>query len=146
MANYDLNLYQYKIHFIHALQPGDPERRIQFANWFLSTPGIEKIFIASDEAYFDLNGAVNNYNFRIWSESDPYFILQQLLNPPKLLVWCAVSSKRVYGPFFFDKTVNGENYLKMLKENLWPSVYRSKNGTISYFMQDEAPAHTSKQV
>jgi hypothetical protein len=100
MASYDLNLYPYKMHFLHELQPGDPERRINFANWFLSIPEIEKIFIASDEAYFYLDGAVNNHNCRIWSDSDPYIIIQQPLYPLKLLVWCAVSATRVYGPFF----------------------------------------------
>lgn len=146
IANQDLNLFPYKIHLVHELQPGDPERRIMFANWFLSIPGIEKIFYGSDEAYFHLNGAVNNHNFRIWSDSNPHLVQEQPLKPDKILVWCAVSSQRIIGPFFFDETVKGENYLNMLMSYFWPRLYRSKNGTISYFQQDGAPAHRTKQV
>jgi hypothetical protein len=139
-------LYPYKIKLIHELKAPDYNKRIKFAEWFLSIEGIEKKFIASDEAYFHLNGAVNNHNCRIWSDSDPICVIEQPLKPPKVLVWCAVSANRVYGPFFFDSTVNNENYLDMLKSYFWPKVYRSKNATGMYFQQDGAPAHRHENV
>ncbi len=83
----------------------DYEKRKAFANWFLSIDVLEKIFFASDEAYFHLNGAVNNHNCRVWSDSGPDFVLEQPLYPEKNLVWCAVSSKKVIGPCFFDASV-----------------------------------------
>jgi len=32
----------------------------------------------------------------------------------KVLVFCAMSSKRIYGPYFFESTVNEDRYHKML--------------------------------
>ena len=110
-----LQLFPYKIKILHQLKPLDFEKRIKFANWFLSVENIENIFVASDEAYFHMNGAVNNHNFRIWSDSKPEMAIEQPLRPDKVLVWCAVCSSRVVGPFFFDGTVNNERYLQMLK-------------------------------
>ena len=49
-----LNLYPYKIKILHELKPPDYEKRIKFANWFLSAQGIQNMFFASDEAYFNL--------------------------------------------------------------------------------------------
>ena len=71
---------------MHQLEPLDYEKRKAFANWFLSIDGVEKICFASDETYFHLNGAVNNHNCRVWSDSEPDFVLEQLLYPEKILV------------------------------------------------------------
>jgi hypothetical protein len=56
------------------------------AKWFLSIDGIEKNFIASDEAYFHLSGTLNNHNYRIWSDSDPNYVIEQPLKPSKVLL------------------------------------------------------------
>ena len=141
-----LQLYPYKIKILHELKPLDYGKRIQFATWFLSDSFIATKFIATDEAYFHLNGAVNNHNCRIWSDSDPNIIIQQPLKPEKVLVWCAVTSRKVIGPFFFDSTVNHSNYLDMLKNYFWPRCYRSNNMTNFYFQQDGAPAHRHNEV
>ena len=106
----------------------------------------EIIFFASDEAYFHLNGAVNNHNCRVWSDSGPDFVLEQSKHPEKILVWCAVSSKKVIGPYFFDASVKHDNYLKMLTDFFWPRYYKSKNVNSFYFQQDGAPAHKHKEV
>ena len=86
-----LNLYPYKIKILHKLKPQDFEKRLKFANWFLSNDSIEDYFIASDEAYFHLDGTVNNYNFRIWSSTPPDYIVEKEVFPKKVLVWCGIS-------------------------------------------------------
>ena len=57
-----LTFYAYKIKTLHQLEPPDCEKRID---------GLEKIFFASDEAYFRLD-------CRVWSDSEPDFVLEQL--------------------------------------------------------------------
>ena len=47
--------------------------------------GFKKIFFALNEAYFDLNGAVNNHNCRVWSDSEPDFVLEQ--STKNFLIW-----------------------------------------------------------
>jgi len=50
---------------------------------------------------------------------------------PKLGVFCAISSQKVYGPFFFaEETVTGMTYLDMLQ-----------NIPMFIFQQDGSPAH-----
>ena len=62
-----LNFYPYRIKILHQLKPPDFGRRKKIAESFLSSPTIAHYFISSDEAYFHLDGTVNNYNFSIWS-------------------------------------------------------------------------------
>lgn len=141
-----LNLYPYRIKILHELKPTDFDRRIKFAQWFLSNPTVTHFFTASDEAYFHLDGNVNNYNFRIWSESNPNFVVEKQRKPAQVLVWCAMSSNKIIGPFFFDSTVNASNYLKMLQEFFLPKHKKQKLYRSYYFQQDGAPAHRAKPV
>ena len=98
-----LELHPYKMKIVQSLKPPDYEKRIRFAKWLLSVRNIEYFFIATDEAYFHLDGAVNNHNFRIWGDSDPEMTLERQLFPKKVLVWCAIPSNKIFGPYFFEK-------------------------------------------
>ena len=82
----------------------------------------------------------------IWSEKDPNYIIEQPLHPEKVLVWCAVSSLKVIGPFFFVESVKHGNYLDMLMNFFWPRYYKSNKCNTFYFQQDGAPAHRHKEV
>ena len=63
----------------------------------------------------------------------------------KVLVWCAMSSERIYGPHFFASTVNQYNYLNMLKKRFWTKVVREDYEKY-YFQQDGASPHTANKV
>jgi len=59
---------------------------------------------------------------------------------PKVSVFCAISSQKVYGPFFFaEETVSGMTYLDMLQMWLmahWqniPTFLFQQDGTSAYF-------------
>jgi hypothetical protein len=57
---------------------------------------------------------------------------------PKVNVFCAVSRRRVFGPFFFaDKSVTGQVYLKMLQNWLMPQLAEKE----FIFQQDGVPPH-----
>ena len=56
-----------------------------------------------------------------------------------------MSSQRIYGPYFFEGTVNQHNYLNMLKEFLWPKVVREDYKKY-YFQQDGAKPHVANLV
>ncbi|GFT74962.1 hypothetical protein TNCV_2445661 [Trichonephila clavipes] len=58
------------------------------ANELLRTQNYEQP--SYDEAYFWLNGYVNNQNCRIWSEANPQVYVETPLHPEKLTVWCAL--------------------------------------------------------
>jgi len=43
-------------------------------------------------------------------------------NLPGVTVWCGLSAFGLTGPFFFDHTVTGENYLNLLQESVMPHI------------------------
>lgn len=143
----DLHLKPYKFHQWHKLEDKDYQKRLDFANWFLSlSPYSRQFFFVSDEAYFYLTVPLNNQNNRVWSDSQPCVGAEFPLHDKKILVWCAISADRVFGPFYFESTVNQTNYLEMLKTFFWPKVLRTPNYKKYYFQQDGATPHTATAV
>ena len=68
-------------------------------------------------------------------------------NSPKVVVWCAMSSKQLIGPYFFnDKTVDQVNYLEMLQNYFHPILQKKRLTKSIIFQQDGALAHLSKTV
>ncbi len=62
----------------------------------------------------------------------------------KVLVFCAMSSKRIYGPYFFESTVNEDRYHKMLVHFFWPKIVR-EDFRKYYFQQDGASPQRGKK-
>lgn len=97
----DLHLKPYKYQDYHELLPLDYPKRVKFAKWILSLPSDAiNYFICTDEAYFYLTESVNKQNNRFWLESRPVDWIERPLHDEKVLVWCAISAKKIYGPFF----------------------------------------------
>jgi len=72
----------------------------------------------SDEVTFHVSGAVNCRNVRTWGSENPHAYVEHQSDSPKVNVFCAISSQKVYGPFFFaEETVTGMTYLDMMQ--LW---------------------------
>lgn len=57
----------------------------------------------------------------------------------KILVWIGIMDVNITGPFFYESTVNGVNYLVMLNNEVIP-VFAQK-GMPLYFQQDGASQH-----
>ena len=147
VAREELNLKPYKVPRTFKLLKPDYTKRLKFVEFVKSRRlNLETSFICSDEAFFYLHGGHNIQNDRIWAEFQPDELVEQPLNDDKVMVWCAFSAKKVYGPYFFEKTVNGDTYLDMLKKFFWPRYIASKKEYQSYFQQDGAPPHRKKEV
>ena len=147
ILNDDLHLKPYKFHQWHKLECQDYEKRLEFATWFLNQPEQTKDYlICSDEAYFYLTLPINNQNNRIWSESQPCVDVETPLHDQKILVWCAISAKRVFGPFYFEDTFDQHNYLDMMKKFFWPKILKTADYKKYHFQQDSATPHTATAV
>jgi len=143
----DLHLKPYKYHDWHKLEDRDYVSRVQFATWFLSLPAdTENWLICSDEAYFSLTLPLNKQNNRIWADSQPVIGIETPLHDKKILVWCAISATKLYGPHFFSETVNQFNYLSMLQDFFWRSHSKTLDYKKYYFQQDGATPHTAIAV
>nr|CAH7718998.1 unnamed protein product [Callosobruchus chinensis] len=101
-----LRYFPYKVQLVQQLQPQDDAQRLNFASRFKQLARDKRDFvdrlIMSAEAHFHLNGFVNSQNCRIWGTQNPRAIHQYPLFPVKCTVWCAVTSQRIIGPYFFE--------------------------------------------
>ena len=143
----DLNKKPYKKISTFELLPADYQKRLDFLQFLKSRRlNVEEYLICSDEANFYLHGGHNVQNDRVWSEFQPNVLVESPLQDEKVMVWCAFSAKKVYGPYFFAGTVNWTNYLEMLKDFFWPIHVGVENSHKFYFQQDGAPPHRKKEV
>ena len=109
----------------------------------LEEDGFDDRLVFSDEATFHLTGKVNKHNTRIWESKHPHTTLEHVRDSPKVNVFCAISKKRVCGPFFFEGTiVNSEAYLDMLHNWLMELLFDGEQVDF-IFQQDGAPPHWS---
>jgi len=143
----DLHLKPYKEHEWHELEPGDDQKRLDFAQFFRTLPrNAHLLLLACDEAYFNLIPPINKQNNRRWLASKPTDKIERPLHGEKVLVWCAISRDCIYGPYFFDETVNQHNYLDMLKNFFWKGHVTARDFKKYYFLQDNATPHTATMV
>ena len=61
-------------------------------------------------------------------------------------VWGGLWSEGLIGPFFFETTVTGQNYLSMLKDHFDPQFRRLPRKDSFLFMQDGVSAHYAGDV
>lgn len=150
---HSMKFHPYKIANVQELSENDRRLRVEFCIRFLELQQRDRTvnsnLFMSDEAHFHLNGDVNRQNCRYWSTENPHQLHERPLHSPKVTVWCAVSSSRLIGPYFFEGedgetvTVTAARYVNML-ENLRPEIDRLQTRGNIWFQQDGATAHTAR--
>lgn len=142
---HELKLYPYIPRLVQFLNDDDHDRRLQFCEFFLNEcendPAITEKILWTDEACFKLNGHVNRHNAVYWSDVNPHLTIAQELNLPSVNVWAGVSSHGLVGPYFFNGTVTGEVYLKLLNDTVWPAISTRNDICDLMWQQDGAPPH-----
>ena len=99
--------------FIHKSL--DYEKRVIFAQSWLDLKKDAHIWlIATNKAYFYLTESINKQNNRMWLNERPEDWIEKPLHDVKVLAWCAISCRKIYGPYFFEEMVNQHTYLDML--------------------------------
>lgn len=150
----DLGKFPYHIQTMQKLTADDKRRRQAMAEALMEKIEVNKAFLpyffTSDEAHFHLDGQVNSKNNIFWGEKPPIEVAQKPLHSAKVTAWCAIWSKGIFGPYFFEEdgltvTVNTERYLKVL-EKFYRELERLYPGYLPkvWFQQDGATPHTSK--
>jgi hypothetical protein len=95
----------------------------------------------SDEAVFHVGGFVNRHNCHYWDDQDPGMTIEKIASQLKVVVWCGFTSTRFAGPYLLCDTMNGERYLEMLQNYVWPEISQWENIEELIFMHDGAPPH-----
>jgi len=80
---------------LHALNEDDPDRRVQYCEWFQNMKRENEEFVGkmvwSDQAQFKLNGTGNQHNCVYWAPENPHIHIEKEVNLPGLNVWCGLS-------------------------------------------------------
>ena len=98
-----LSLKRYKVQFVQELDEEDMQDRVEMCKTLipmLENNQIQQNLFFSDEATFYLNGLVNKYNVRYWSDTNPHVTIETVMKSPKLNVCCAMSKSQLVGPDF----------------------------------------------
>ena len=137
----------YRITLLQKLLPNDDHRRTTFCNELqalIEEDGFFERLIFSDECTFHLCGKVNRHNVRTWGIETPECVDEVERDSPKVNVFCAVFTFKVYGPFFFsEQTVTGTAFLDTFTEWLLPQL----NDSANFILQmDGAPPHFHRHV
>ena len=82
----------------------------------------------------------------MWLNERPEDWTEKPLHDAKVLVWSAISCRKIYGHYFFEETVNQQPYLDMLKIFFWPKHYRAESHKKYYLQQDGDTPHTANTV
>jgi DNA-dependent RNA polymerase auxiliary subunit epsilon len=113
-----LKMNPYKLQFIQILSDQGKLTRRDFCTEMqerCEEDDFSERLILSDESTFHISGKVNKQNVRIWGTENPRATVEHVRDSPKVNVFCAMSFKNVYGPFFFqEKTAIGASYLDTL--------------------------------
>ena len=85
---------------------------------------------------------------RYWSAENPRQLHQTPLHFQRVKVWCAFSSVKIIGPYFFEEnkravTVNAAPYREMIEEFFLPHLKEMDVGDV-WFQQDGATPHTAR--
>lgn len=145
-----MNMRCYRPRLLHALNEDDPDRRLEFCEWYRGcaedNANFYRSILWSDEAQFKLNGRINRHNCVYWASDNPHVIITEELNVPGVTVWAGIYAGGLVGPYFFDGTVNAENYLDLLIDLKGELENNPQLQGIRYYQQDGAPPHYGLQV
>ena len=138
-----LRVEGYWLQLLQALNPQDHNLCLHLCMDFqqqLEEDWFAEKLVFSDEAMFHVFGKVNHHSIRVWGTENPHATMEHVRDSPKVNVFCAISSCKVYRPFFFvQPTVTSINYLDMLQLWLMPQLQEDSEDFI--FQQDEALPH-----
>ncbi|GBM72569.1 hypothetical protein AVEN_274256-1 [Araneus ventricosus] len=143
-----LKMKPYVIQLVQQLKQKDYSKRMNYATFMQESMQDETMadrLIFSDKSTFHVSGKVNRYNSRIWGTEKPSTIIEHERDSAKVNVFCAISSRKLYGPLFFsERSVTSNVYLDMLEVWLMPQL--DSDSTDYIFHQDGAPPHWSMEV
>ncbi|KAJ8950734.1 hypothetical protein NQ318_011226 [Aromia moschata] len=134
--------------------PTDPERRLDFCNWYLQQIEQDQLFfkniIWTDESYVSSAGIFNRHNKHYWSEDNPHQTVDvQNQGRFGFSVWCALYNNRILAYQLYDDNLNGQRYYNMINyhivEEFLDNLPLNERRHV-FFQQDGAPPHNTNLI
>ena len=152
----DLRFYPYVLIERQELLPNDPEKRLEFCNWFINQSHNDAAFLSnlvtSDEAVFSLNSEVNKWNVVEYTRygnghPDDHYIGRKQ-GAGQVMVWLGLTGHGdISGPHFAENNLNTREHLRIIRYNVVQRYFVNKgiDRNAVWWQQDGAPAHTSNE-
>lgn len=144
--------FPYKYSTQQELVAGDSDKRITFCESMLEKCNDDDTVLEnicfSDECTFTLNGEPNRQNYRYWSRENQHVKVQSHTQYRQSVnVWMGILGNNLIGPFYIEGTLDQENYLNLLQNQIVPNIIAvTANINSVFYQQDGAPAHYSRIV
>lgn len=147
------NFKAFKLQPVQKLHPGDNEMRIHFCRWLLSNIEEDDSFLGkiiwTDESNFSNRSHFNRRNTHVWSQDRPHEVEEiETQRRFSTNVWCAIMCETIYGPYFYEGTLNSEGYYNILIEQvpiILENVPLAARRNIIY-QHDGAPPHRTTRI
>ena len=154
-----MKLWYYHIMKSQKLAPIDCQNRLYFCCQMLRRKRRDENLlhniIFTDESAINLNGNISAHthgSYNILKNSGDAesgrpagFLTEIGPNRTNVHFWSAVSGDgTLFGPYFFEATINSETYTTMLRNEAIPALRALPNFNQLVWVQDGAPAHRSE--
>jgi transposase len=143
----DLNYRAYRPHLLIDLTDEQKGNRVDFCHEFLKRVDDDPTFLQniwfSDECRFSMDRVVNKTDCVYYAIENPHYTISVTHTMKSCMAWCAISTKGIIGPFFFDATVTSKSYIEMLRSQYIPALKEKGHYDTARFQQDGAAAHTA---
>lgn len=143
-------LFLYRFHIVQELEESDYKALAKFENGSLQNVETDKSFLnhifSSEERVFHVGGNVIKQNAKIWGSKN-YYETEEVSSrdSEKVNLCCALSIKRVIGPYIFDDPiVTGDSHLHLVNNYFIQMSPKLPTNTI--FQQGGAPLHYGRAV
>lgn len=139
-----LGWYPYRPRCVVSLSEEHKKARKEFCTWLLrQSEEFPESVIWSDEKWFCLHQAPNKQNERYWASCNPEAEIEcKVQGDKKVMCWAGVIQGGIIIHWFDPGTsVNGDAYLAMLRQVMWPKVQAAADDY--WFQQDGATVHTT---
>lgn len=148
-----LRYHAYHITLVQELKQRHIQLRIEFCQWALqmieNNPDFFRFVLFSDEAKFYSDGQLNRHNCHYWSDENPHWHRSvDHQNRWSLMVWCGIVNGYLIGPYFFERNVDRESYLELIRDRL-PELLENvdlETRRRMWFQHDGAAPHFARIV
>lgn len=136
----------FRSHQVQCLSPAHVQSRLSACTYWIQFPEqwFERV-IWTDEKWFVLQQAPNRQIDRFWAPVHPHHLIEcKKTRGDKCMAWAGIVDGKCLPIVWFEGSVNGEVYLKLLKDVLWPSIKAVATKKQYWFQQDGATCHVTQ--
>lgn len=144
----EFNMMAYKPKCVQEVLPRHFPGRVEFCRWYVNHTSDDSLVFAdnilfSDESLFTVSDLCKERKARYYAERNPNKANDIPHRAGQVMVWLGVSIRGLVGPIFVSGRLNGEEYQRLLTEDILPAIQNLYPDYECWFQQDGARAHTS---